>query len=115
MSRNTCAFNNFQINVNPKLSRSPSVLRDIHPRIFSCTKRIECRHTLRTLCAESKISLRRANQYVIMIKDHWCRRSAARNKQRSNEIICNTSTIMLAGNSMLQRTMSKINYSLLKS
>lgn len=32
MSRNTCAFNNFQINVNPKLSRSrsPSVLRDRH-------------------------------------------------------------------------------------
>lgn len=62
----TCAFNNFQINVNLKLPRSRLTFRssrtDIHSRIFSCTETIECKRTHFALYAESKISSRRSNQ-----------------------------------------------------
>lgn len=61
-SRSICAFNNFQININPKLSRSRLTFRSpgqtyIH-EYFRVQKRIECKHTLRTFCAASKLKYR---------------------------------------------------------
>jgi len=63
-------------------------------------KRIERKHTLRTLYAAFKISSRRANQYY---KDRSVTKRSVRVNQGSNELICNTSTsiIMSADSSLL--------------